>query len=87
MEKNVRRDVLSIRAVSKMDAGVYTGFALNMGNEDASGTGVKSSPAEIRVIGECLIFDCNEIKKYCVYNFKQQNFEKLATLFINSHYP
>ena len=52
VNKNVRRDILSIRAVRKEDAGVYNGFALNMGNEDATGTGVGSNPAEIRVIGE-----------------------------------
>ena len=34
-----------------MDAGVYIGFALNMGNAEATGTGVDSEPATIRVIG------------------------------------
>ena len=51
MDKNVRRDILSINRVSKLDAGTYYGFALNMGNADATGTGVQSDQAELRVIG------------------------------------
>ncbi|KAL5250784.1 hypothetical protein ACHWQZ_G016502 [Mnemiopsis leidyi] len=50
VDKNVRRDILSISRVSKLDAGSYYGFALNMGNADATGTGVQSDPAELRVI-------------------------------------
>ena len=52
VRKNVRRDILSIKRVSKVDAGVYYGFALNMGNADATGTGVQSDSATLRVIGQ-----------------------------------
>ena len=51
VDKNVRRDILSIKRVNKVDAGAYYGFALNMGNADATGTGVQSGQADLRVIG------------------------------------
>ena len=39
-----------MRGVSKLDAGIYAGFALN-GNDE--GTGIQSDNAVLKVIGEC----------------------------------
>ncbi|XP_063687946.1 receptor-type tyrosine-protein phosphatase F-like isoform X2 [Bolinopsis microptera] len=55
VDKNVRRDILSIKRVNKVDAGAYYGFALNMGNADATGTGVQSGQADLRVIDPPII--------------------------------
>ena len=47
ISKKIRETVLSLKRVTKADAGMYMGYAHNMGNHN----GVESHEARLQVIG------------------------------------
>ena len=59
----MRKSVLSIKSVTKLDAGVYTGIAYNLGNLEEGG--FESDPATLEVIGKCGVLYC----RYCFLSY------------------